>query len=40
VALGFMLSVNLPTMLILGPKAMRAWHDYFRRLKHGELQHE
>lgn len=37
VALGFMLAINLPTMLILGPKAMRAWHDYFRRLKSGEL---
>jgi AGCS family alanine or glycine:cation symporter len=37
VALGFMLAINLPTMLILGPKAMRAWHDYFRRLKAGEL---
>jgi AGCS family alanine or glycine:cation symporter len=37
VALGFMLAVNLPTMLLLGPKAMAAWHDYFRRLKAGEL---
>ncbi|HEX4871596.1 MAG TPA: amino acid carrier protein [Nevskiaceae bacterium] len=31
VALGFMLAVNLPVMLLLGPQAMRAWHDYFRR---------
>ncbi|MES0874448.1 alanine/glycine:cation symporter family protein [Sinimarinibacterium thermocellulolyticum] len=31
VALGFMLAVNLPMMLVLGPRAMRAWHDYFRR---------
>lgn len=37
VALGFMLAINLPTMLILGPKAMAAWHDYFRRLKSGAL---
>ncbi len=37
VALGFMLAVNLPTMLLLGHKAMGAWHDYFRRLKSGEL---
>jgi alanine or glycine:cation symporter, AGCS family len=37
VALGFMLAINLPTMLILGPKAMAAWHDYFRRLKAGDI---
>ena len=37
VALGFMLAVNLPTMLLLGHKAMGAWHDYFRRLNAGEL---
>jgi AGCS family alanine or glycine:cation symporter len=37
VALGFMLAVNLPTMLILGSKAMYAWHDYFRRLQSGEI---
>ena len=37
VALGFMLAINLPAMLILGPKIMGAWHDYFRRLKSGEL---
>jgi AGCS family alanine or glycine:cation symporter len=37
IALGFMLAVNLPTMLILGPRAMRAWHDYFRRLRNGDV---
>jgi AGCS family alanine or glycine:cation symporter len=37
VALGFMLAINLPTMVILGSKAMRAWHDYFRRLKAGNI---
>jgi AGCS family alanine or glycine:cation symporter len=37
VALGFMLAVNLPTMLLLGHKSVGAWHDYFRRLKSGEL---
>ncbi|MGQ0701479.1 MAG: alanine/glycine:cation symporter family protein [Panacagrimonas sp.] len=37
VALGFMLAVNLPTMVILGTRAMGAWHDYFRRLKRGEI---
>jgi len=37
VALGFMLAVNLPVMLLLGTRAMGAWHDYFRRLKRGEI---
>jgi alanine or glycine:cation symporter, AGCS family len=37
VALGFMLTINLPIMLVLGPKAMRAWHDYFRRLREGRI---
>lgn len=37
VALGFMLAVNLPVMIILGSKAMTAYHSYFRRLKSGEL---
>jgi alanine or glycine:cation symporter, AGCS family len=37
VALGFMLAVNLPTMLLLGHKAMAAYHDYFRRLDRGEI---
>lgn len=40
VALGFMLAINLPTMLILGHKAMGAYHDYFRRLKAGEIRHD
>jgi len=39
VALGFMLAINLPTMLILGSKAMSAYHDYFRRLKSGAIGH-
>lgn len=37
VALGFMLAVNLPVMVILGARAMRAWHDYFQRLDNGEI---
>ena len=37
VALGFMLMVNLPVMLILGSRAMGAWHDYFRRYRRGEI---
>lgn len=37
VALGFMLAVNLPVMVILGKRGMGAWHDYFRRLKRGEI---
>ena len=37
VALGFMLAINLPTMVILGPKIMAAWRDYFERLKGGEI---
>lgn len=37
VAMGFMYAINLPLMVILGHKAMRAWHDYFRRLKAGEI---
>lgn len=37
VALGFMLAVNLPLMLILGSRTMGAWHDYFRRLRRGEI---
>lgn len=38
VALGFMLAVNLPVMLLLGTRAMGAWHDYFRRLQRGEIR--
>ncbi|MFP5358246.1 MAG: alanine/glycine:cation symporter family protein [Gammaproteobacteria bacterium] len=37
VALGFMLAINLPTMLVLGGHAMRAYKDYFRRLEAGEI---
>ena len=37
VALGFMLAINLPTMVLLGHKAMRAQRDYFRRVKRGDL---
>lgn len=37
VALGFMLAVNLPVMILLGTRAMGAWHDYFRRLRRGEI---
>ena len=29
---GVMLWANIPIMLIFGPLAMRAWHDYFREL--------
>ena len=35
VALGFMLAINLPVMLLLGSRAMRAYHDYFRRRRSG-----
>ena len=38
VTLGFMLAINLPMMMVLGPRAMRAYHDYFRRLKAGEIR--
>lgn len=34
--LGVMLVVNIPIMLIFGAQAMRAYHDYFRRMKSGE----
>lgn len=37
VALGFMLAINLPTMLLLGHKAMAAYHDYFARRSRGEI---
>ena len=37
VAMGFMLAINLPVMLLLGTRAMGAWHDYFRRLERGEI---
>lgn len=31
IGMGFMYAINLPMMLYLGPRAMRAWHDYFAR---------
>lgn len=37
VAMGFMYAINIPLMLLLAPRVMRAWHDYFRRVKSGEL---
>lgn len=37
VGMGFMYAINLPLMVILGHKAMRAYHDYFRRLKAGAI---
>ncbi len=37
VGTGVMLVVNIPIMLLLGHQAMRAYHDYIRRLKNGQL---
>ena len=37
VGMGFMYAINLPLMLVMGHRAMRAYHDYFRRLKAGEI---
>ena len=34
---GLMLWVNVPIMLIFGPMAMRAYHDYFGRFRKGEM---
>ena len=34
---GMMLWVNVPIMLVFGPMAMRAYHDYFRRLHAGAM---
>ena len=31
VGMGFMYAINVPMMLFLSARAMRAWHDYFRR---------
>ncbi|GJM18405.1 MAG: amino acid transporter [Phycisphaeraceae bacterium] len=33
--LGVMLVVNIPIMLIFGNQAMKAYHGYFRKMKHG-----
>lgn len=35
---GFMLWANIPIMLIFGSVAMRAYHDYMRRLRAGEFK--
>ncbi len=37
IGMGFMYAINLPLMLILGGKAMFAYHDYFRRLRSGAI---
>ncbi|MDB5984983.1 MAG: hypothetical protein JWR16_36 [Nevskia sp.] len=37
IGMGFMYAINLPLMLIMGGKAMRAYHDYFRRLRLGQI---
>jgi AGCS family alanine or glycine:cation symporter len=34
---GVMLFANIPIMLIFGAHSMRAYHDYFRRLKAGQM---
>lgn len=38
--LGLMLWVNIPIMLIFGPQAMKAYHEYMGRLKRGEFDDE
>jgi Na+/alanine symporter len=38
IGLGVMLWVNIPIMLIFGAQTMRAYHDYIRRLKRGEMK--
>jgi len=35
---GVMLWANIPIMLIFGPMAMKAYHEYMRRLKSGEMK--
>jgi AGCS family alanine or glycine:cation symporter len=35
---GVMLWANIPIMLIFGPVAMRAYHDYFRRMRSGDME--
>ena len=37
VGMGFMYLINLPLMVVMGYKAMGAYHDYFRRLKAGQI---
>jgi AGCS family alanine or glycine:cation symporter len=38
VTMGFMLAINLPMMIVLGPQAMRAYRDYFQRLEAGAIR--
>lgn len=38
IGMGFMYAINLPLMLLLGSRAMRAYHDYFARLRAGVLK--
>ncbi|HZP12669.1 MAG TPA: alanine:cation symporter family protein, partial [Nevskiaceae bacterium] len=38
VGMGFMYWINLPLMLVMGSKAMSAYHDYFRRLHAGQIK--
>lgn len=37
VGMGFMYAINLPLMVVMGAKAMGAYHSYFRRLKAGQI---
>ncbi|MFA5939298.1 MAG: amino acid carrier protein [Sinimarinibacterium sp.] len=38
IGMGFMYAINLPLMLLLGSRAMNAYHDYFERLRAGVLK--
>ncbi len=38
VAIGFMLAINVPVMVVLGSKAMHAYKDYIRRLDNGDIK--
>lgn len=38
IGLGVMLWVNIPIMLIFGAQTMKAYHNYIRRLKSGEMR--
>ncbi|HEX4896201.1 MAG TPA: amino acid carrier protein [Solimonas sp.] len=38
IGMGFMYAINLPLMLVLGSRAMHAYHDYFARLRSGALR--
>lgn len=38
--LGVMLVANIPIMLIFGPQAMKAYHEYMGKLKRGEFDEE